>query len=635
MAASTLVVLAAGSAAAAAAGSPAPQDPGIPRSSAATAEKLSSTAGPGPAASPSRQPAPPRTAAQSPSLAAPAATDDSKGGDDASVEELIRYWTPERIAAATDLSGRPAPSQPQAPRRVKRDDGSAKHFTGLKSVGVLFGDGKDMKHHYCTASVVKSADRDLILTAGHCKFHDKVAFVPFYDPLKNASAQPYGMWPVNAKNWFIYDEYEKNTKKDTSDLDFAFARVNAVKGKKVQDVVGGNTLARTKSFTNKVTIIGHPTISHNKPDTPVQCRTTTEPLGGFNQMKTDCAGMWGGVSGGPWFSNLNNDGTGEIIGNTGGYNSGGIDDSDSPMYDRITYSPMHQDHFFRLYDDAQKGRRVAYGAYQQPKLPFSLGGGGTWKHAKLMSAGDFTGRGRSDLVVVWTDGEVTLYSSDGRGGFDGERRLRKANGTWTHAEGITAGDFTGGSQFDLLVRWSDGEVTVFGDIGTKGLDNDGAQMTKPGARWKHATQITADRFNAQKYVTDLMARWSDGELTLYTNVSAGTFGQEHKLKDPNKAWEDATLLTAGEYSGTGKWDLLVRWKDGSINTTTSSLCATHTVSGGKWSTWTHSTVMATGNFTGNGRTDDLVIRWSDGETTLYQDATTERLGTERNLVPAA
>jgi hypothetical protein len=45
--------------------------------------------------------------------------------------------------------------------------------------------------------------------------------------------------------------------------------------------------------------------------------------------------------------------------------------------------------------------------------------------------------------------------------------------------------------------------------------------------------------------------------------------------------------------------------------------------------------MTTGNFTTNHRTDDLVIRWSDGETTMYVDTGMSTLGTEQNLVPHA
>ncbi|WP_405997513.1 hypothetical protein [Streptomyces sp. NBC_00829] len=41
----------------------------------------------------------------------------------------------------------------------------------------------------------------------------------------------------------------------------------------------------------------------------------------------------------------------------------------------------------------------------------------------------------------------------------------------------------------------------------------------------------------------------DGELTLYTNVSSGAFGQEHKLRGADPVWKDATLLTSGQFSG--------------------------------------------------------------------------------------
>ncbi|MEU7229930.1 hypothetical protein [Streptomyces chrestomyceticus] len=42
--------------------------------------------------------------------------------------------------------------------------------------------------------------------------------------------------------------------------------------------------------------------------------------------------------------------------------------------------------------------------------------------------------------------------------------------------------------------------------------------------------------------------------------------------------------------------------------------------------------MTAGNFTGNGRSDDLVVRWSDGETTMYKDTRLSELGSEVMLV---
>ncbi|MFD3681983.1 hypothetical protein [Streptomyces sp. NPDC058613] len=180
-------------------------------------------------------------------------------------------------------------------------------------------------------------------------------------------------------------------------------------------------------------------------------------------------------------------------------------------------------------------------------------------------------------------------------------------------------------------------MTLHADVGSNGLGSI-TEMAPSGSVWSHATQIAAGRFNAATFVTDLMVRWSDGELSLYTNVGAGTLGQEYKLKDPNSAWKDATLLTAGQYSGNQKWDLMVRWTSGALNnyvgTTTAGLGSEQPVHGPN-KTWTHSVVMTTGNYTGDSLTNDLVIRWSDGETTMYRDTRTNSLGTEHMLVPPA
>ncbi|MGW7819987.1 trypsin-like serine peptidase [Streptomyces puniciscabiei] len=556
------------------------------------------------------------------------------------VQDAIRFWTPQRMASATDPSGRIA--QPQgwtAPHR-KRSVATGingEHFGGIKSVGTLFTTTGDMKAHHCTASVVRSPGRHLILTAGHC-LGSNAAFVPKYDHTKSAGDQPYGIWPVG--EWFRDSQYASD-RSANSDLDFAFASLKENGGRNIQDVVGANTLVRAPGFVNQVTVIGYPMVKYDSQDRAFHCPNVwTTPLPAYNQMQIDCAGMWGGVSGGPRFSKFDASGdTGEIIGNVGGFLQGGPDvKTDNPLYNRITYSPLHGDRFFQDYDDAQQGLHTDHGPYHQPPLPYSMGSGTTWEHAKLMAAGDFNGTGHSDLIVVWTDGEVTLYTNDGQGHFITERQLVVPHSIWTNAETITAGDFTGSNQFDLMVRWSDGEVTLYGDVGANGLKVPGTQMAKPHTIWENATQIAAGRFGSSTYVTDLMVRWSDGELTLYTDVGAGGFGQEHQLQKPKSIWTNATLLTAGEYSGNQKWDLMVQWSDGELDNyvgTTTSALGTEARIQNRNRLWTHNTVMTTGDFTPNHRTDDLIVRWSDGETTLYADTGRGTLGTEHNLVPKA
>ncbi|MFF1281536.1 FG-GAP-like repeat-containing protein [Streptomyces sp. NPDC058299] len=558
---------------------------------------------------------------------------------DWTARDAIRFWTPERLAAATDPSGRTAPPKNVA---AARQQGSAtgitaQHFKGIKSVGTIFTTGAGVKGHRCSASVVRSDGHNLILTAGHC-VGAKSMFVPMYDHTKSAAQQPNGVWAVD--KWFRDKRYASDKSKN-SDLDYAFASLRPNGRKNVQDVVGANTLARTPGYANRATVIGYPKIAHNPQDQAVRCPdVSTTALSGYYQMQINCGGMWGGVSGGPWFSKLDAaGGTGTIIGNVGGFMQGGPDVPQTDhRYNEISYSPMYGDRFFKLYADAQKGRNPDYGPYQQPRLPYTMGTGSAWKHAKLMASGDFNGNGHSDMIVVWDDGETTLYNSDGKGRFTGEQRLLGKNGTWKHAVTITAGDFTGSNRFDLLVRWTDGEVTLYGDVGTKGLNWAGTQMIKPNDLWKDATGIAAGRFGSSQYVTDLIVRWTDGEVTLYTNVSAGTFGQEHELKGKNDTWRGATLLTAGEYSGSAKWDLMVRWTDGELDnyagTGTSGLGNKQRLLA-KNDLWKHDTVMTTGEFTGNGRTDDLVIRWADGETTMYTDTRAARLGGEATLVHAA
>ncbi|MFF9765043.1 hypothetical protein ACF1GT_00110 [Streptomyces sp. NPDC014636] len=139
-----------------------------------------------------------------------------------------------------------------------------------------------------------------------------------------------------------------------------------------------------------------------------------------------------------------------------------------------------------------------------------MGGGETWSHAKLLASGEDTGDGKGDLIVVWTDGEVTLYTGDGNGGFTGERRLAAPHGIFQNAKSITGGDFAGGNGSDLLVVFDSGEVGLFPDVGTKGLDG--------GIKWptpvpSGATPITGGSFGTAKYVSKWLRPAASGRTT--------------------------------------------------------------------------------------------------------------------------
>ncbi|MCX4823292.1 trypsin-like serine protease [Streptomyces sp. NBC_01142] len=570
--------------------------------------------------------------------------------------EEEKFWTAERMAEAVpvDSARGEGPSKASKASRAPARSGlraadappgtkKGEYFGGLPMVGTFFHDGTPFggKSTSCTGSVVRSGNKDLVLTAAHCANGLKGAthriFVPQYRHGSSTADQPSGVFPVNRV--FIDPRYKQNTKEPVSDLDFAFARVAPNSKGKAEDVTGALTFTRSAGYRHNATVIGYPHSEEvNKKHQALRCDVATSRLHGFRQMQMTCGGFYGGVSGGPWITDYDAaTRTGKIIGNTGGYNGGGNDQN----VDWISYSPLYAQDAQLLYDDAVAGTKDA--DIKRPPYvpttdsPYLPGSGDLWTHAKVMTSGDFSGTGHSDLIVIWTDGEVSLYPGNGKGGFHAERRLLAKNSLWgAHAATVTGGDFTGSNQFDLLVRWSDGEVTLYPDVSAKGLGHAGTQMAKKDSVWKHATQISAGRFNAATYVTDLMVRWKDGELSLYTNVSSGTFGQEHKLRAADPLWEHATLLTSGQFSGNHKWDLMIRWSDGEVDnyvgTTTAGLGVEKRVLNANDLWGKHASVISAGNYTANGLADDLLVRWSDGETTMYTDSRSDRLGAEVMLV---
>ncbi|UXY25218.1 trypsin-like serine peptidase [Streptomyces sp. HUAS TT20] len=541
---------------------------------------------------------------------------------------------------AAALPEGPKPQQPSgttARSGVNAGGLNAVHFGGVRTVGTFFSVAQDLRGRFCSASIIDSPGKNIILTAGHCSFGSKGVFVPKYDGAARNKA-PYGMFPV--QRWFRDNRYIKNTKGPYSDLDFAFARVGAnSQHKQVQQAVGAALKLGSigGQFRQSVTVIGYPGGSHNPQNRPIICpgsagqRLTTSRLAGYQQMRMECGGFWAGTSGSPWIKGFNSaTGTGTVIGNLGGWNGGGLEGG--PNVDRISYAATYGKRAFEIFDDAKHNRTP-----REYHRDYSIqqNGGSTWVHAKLMATGDYTGDGNADMIVVWSDGEVTLYRGNGRGGFSGETQLAAPNTTWANARAITGGDFSGGNLADLIVVWVDGEVTLYKDVSPVSKFSTEIQMEKPNATWKNANQITAGRYTGNQWTDDVIVRWSDGELTLYTDVDGRGFLDEHQLKKPNDTWEHATILTAGNYAQGANWDVIVRWSDGELSlytdTSTNGIGSEHQMLKPN-ALWQHAAVMTGGSYTGNGRPDDLLVRWSDGEVSLFTDTTTV-VGKEHQLVP--
>lgn len=543
------------------------------------------------------------------------------------------YWTAERMQGASPVQPRGAEGN-TTPRLKAAMTAAASQgaFTdGIAQVGTFFVDTPS-GDTTCTGSVVHSPGKNLVLSAGHCLYSWRSGtshriFVPKYAGGLDAAHQPYGFFPVQSV--FVDPRFSPQPATSArSDLDFGFVSTGPDSaGRQLEDVTGALTLTPTPSYRNAVTVLGYPSKTHNPSGRTWTCTVATSALPGYHQMQMTCPGFYGGTSGGPWIAGYNTTThTGNVIGETGGLDGGGDTDW-------VSYSPMFDEQIQALYDDAVNGSVSAREAYQAS--PASLPGGpSVWKNARLLASGDYTGQHRSDLIVVWADGKVSLFPSDGAGGYAAEKVLTPANSRWRTARLITGGDFDGKDRFDLMVVWNDGTLSNFVDTGANGLGAEKKYPKPAGASMKSALQITAGQFGNTKYVTDLAVLWKDGELSLYSNTGSGKLGTEHQLRKPSATWKNATLFSSGQYNHKSTWDLMVRWVDGEVDNypgvSRSGLGAEHRVLKSN-TTWRNAAAITTGHYTTNAYTDDVVVRWADGHLSRYPDTTLDHLGPDQPL----
>jgi V8-like Glu-specific endopeptidase len=217
------------------------------------------------------------------------------------------YWTESRLLAAEPSRGlgyRLGPSEAAHPARL-----------GLR-VGALF-EHDPSGNHFCTASVVASPGRDLLITAAHCinggkngGYRQDIVFIPGY----RDGQEPHGVWmPAHL---LVAPQWENSS---DPDYDVGFIVLKPYDGKNIEEVLGANQLGIDPGYKNLVRVTGYPASA----DAPVTCTSWTSKQS-ESQLRFDCGGFTGGTSGSPWVSRFNPlTRTGTIVGVLGGYQEGG------------------------------------------------------------------------------------------------------------------------------------------------------------------------------------------------------------------------------------------------------------------------------------------------------------------------
>jgi V8-like Glu-specific endopeptidase len=243
------------------------------------------------------------------------------------------YWNRDRLLGAR-------PSRRWTLPAIPRPSPSA-HTRLLPAprVGALFVHDAS-GNHFCTASVVGSPGRDLLITAAHCihggkgsGYKQDIVFVPGY---ANGST-PYGVWTPS--KLLVAPQWATSS---NPDFDVGFVVLKPLDGKNIEDVLGANQIGFDAGFTHLVRVTGYPASA----DAPVTCQNWTSQQSA-HQEKFQCGGYYGGTSGSPWIARFDpGTRTGTIVGVIGGYQEGGDTDS-------VSYSAYLDGAIRQLYQQAE------------------------------------------------------------------------------------------------------------------------------------------------------------------------------------------------------------------------------------------------------------------------------------------
>ena len=217
---------------------------------------------------------------------------------------------------------------------------AAHSFAGDRTVGPLFPPGSPV--HTCTASVVASPARDLLITATHCVTGTAVGYT--FAPGYHDGIKPYGSWTVVGA--YVDPQWTAHL---APALDVAFLRVapHRVAGhvREIQDVTGGNRLGAAPAPRRVVTV---PAYAAGRDDDPITCTARVSYRGVYPTF--DCNPYLDGTSGSPWLLRVGHGW--DVVGVIGGLHQGGC-------YPWTSYSAPFGPATARTYAAAAKGAETA------------------------------------------------------------------------------------------------------------------------------------------------------------------------------------------------------------------------------------------------------------------------------------
>jgi hypothetical protein len=256
------------------------------------------------------------------SAAAPLVLTGPTAGASSAVAGDGSAWTPARMRRAiANSAGSPAARRRRAQRRKRalrwrKGNPSPKLVTtdlpGTRTIGRLFSKKPDGTDWACSASLVESANRSVVWTAGHCVHsgrgggpHSNFLFVPGYRPAAAGGPAPFGVWP--ATHWGTTTTWASEG--DASHFRRDFGAVVLAKdalGRTLTDALGAaQRIAFPRKLPARAANFGYPALDPFNGESLYRCGPNW--LGRFQQtlgsgpfpLAIACR-QKPGSSGGPW-----------------------------------------------------------------------------------------------------------------------------------------------------------------------------------------------------------------------------------------------------------------------------------------------------------------------------------------------
>ncbi|WP_127507215.1 FG-GAP-like repeat-containing protein [Actinoplanes solisilvae] len=194
----------------------------------------------------------------------------------------------------------------------------------------------------------------------------------------------------------------------------------------------------------------------------------------------------------------------------------------------------------------------------------NLGAQGGWPGISRFTMGDFDSDGFADVAAIDSAGGLRMYEGSGDGTVRPGKLMWGGPTGWAGIPLITAGDFNGDGKDDIVGTGADGNIRLYAGDGD-GLVAGGVIMYYPSpAGWNTFRRIIGGDFNSDGAM-DIAAIGREGSLTLYRGNGAGLITPSVAMYPYNGAFGNHTRMTAGDFTNDGHLDLAAIDAAGNLN----------------------------------------------------------------------